>query len=1065
MDTTSVTVKRPLFLRSLQLLGFKTFARATEIRFEGGVTAIVGPNGSGKTNIVDSVKWVLGSSQARDLRGRKMEEVIYAGGERRARAAFAEVTVVFDNTAGRLPVDYAEVAITRRVQRDGDSDYFLNGTRVRRRDLLHLLSSTGLTLDSYAIIDQRDIESIVTCTPAERRQLLEEAAQVRGVKTRRHEAAQRLAELAQNMLRLEDLRSEIQPRLEVLRAQAATAREAADASARLDVLRGSMLWEEWREVRDSHRKAASQAQSLDRRLAEARDAAAVAEREFQLERSEVQAAQDRRLARQRRLGELRLLLSDAEHKRQLAAARAENERAMAMAVRQEEAASTARESAARSLQHQLVVELEQAKAALEDLPAVAHMPASLDASPLQDARRDADQARRASAAAASTLAGLRTRREFLEQHLNRVEPLAAALGEITSIETDTAEATRALESAHAASTELARLSAELDGLQSLYSDGTSGPRLGDVIQPEPGYEKALAAVLGPLADALVAPDAKTAIETAAGSAGQTTVLYPSMAGDASAASLLHHVSVDAGYEAIARGLLGGVVVGRDVTLEGVYHVPGMVRAGADGRVAIAERRSHLRARIAELRPVADTLDDAALRAHGLDSKLSELRARAAEAGGLAETRRLLDAALVSERTASERLSELEAAASSAEERSAATEQEYQSQSDALREQRVAVNQVEAERLRWRDRIDDLGRRLNTVRQDVVALTHAAEDRSHRLAAADAAADAAAESLPALDSAVAAARASLAEVETESPEEEAEMAEGARRLVALEEARIDARLKSSTLVGNLDLINREVELLTARMEEMRTRMPDGVAPEDIPGGKAREREMRSLERRLEEIGPTNALADSECRELEERYTNLQQQLEDITGARADLETLIAKLREEEDSRYDAVFGAVAMNFQEYFSQLAPGGRATLRHAEGEDGPRTGVEILVQPPRKRLQNVTLLSSGERSLAALALVLALDEVNPSPFTILDEVDAALDDANVGRFGEMLSRLGRQRQFLVITHNHVTMSHASTLYGIHLDESGTSHLVSVRLEDVRKPGVRQNPAARAAG
>jgi len=172
-----------------------------------------------------------------------------------------------------------------------------------------------------------------------------------------------------------------------------------------------------------------------------------------------------------------------------------------------------------------------------------------------------------------------------------------------------------------------------------------------------------------------------------------------------------------------------------------------------------------------------------------------------------------------------------------------------------------------------------------------------------------------------------------------------------------------------------------------------------------------------------------------------------------------------LREEEETRYEAVFGAVAANFQEYFGQLAPGGRATLRHAEGEDGPRTGVEILVQPPRKRLQNVTLLSSGERSLAALALVLALDEVNPSPFTILDEVDAALDDANVGRFGEMLARLGNQRQFLVITHNHVTMAHASTLYGIHLDESGTSHIVSVRLEDVRKPAVRSNPAARAAG
>ena len=161
-----------LFLRSLQLSGFKTFARPTEIRFEGGVTAIVGPNGSGKTNIVDSFKWVFGAGQARDLRGKKMEEVIYAGGERRSRASFAEVTVVFDNTAGRLPVDYHEVAIKRRIERDGESDYYLNGTRVRRRDLIHILASTGLTVDSYAIIDQRDIESIVVSSPAERRALL-----------------------------------------------------------------------------------------------------------------------------------------------------------------------------------------------------------------------------------------------------------------------------------------------------------------------------------------------------------------------------------------------------------------------------------------------------------------------------------------------------------------------------------------------------------------------------------------------------------------------------------------------------------------------------------------------------------------------------------------------------------------------------------------------------------------------------------------------------------------------------------------------------------------------------
>jgi chromosome segregation protein len=268
--------------------------------------------------------------------------------------------------------------------------------------------------------------------------------------------------------------------------------------------------------------------------------------------------------------------------------------------------------------------------------------------------------------------------------------------------------------------------------------------------------------------------------------------------------------------------------------------------------------------------------------------------------------------------------------------------------------------------------------------------------------------------------------------------------------------VDARLKVSTLEGSLGLIRREAELAAARMEELRSRMPAGLAPEEVPGGKAREREMRQLERRLEEIGPTNALAEAECGELEQRYGNLVSQLDDIAAARTDLEELVRRLREEEEGRYEAVFGAVAANFLEYFRELTAGGRATLKHSAGDDGPRTGVEILVQPPRKRMQNVTLLSSGERALTALALVLALQAINPAPFTILDEVDAALDDANVGRFGEMIQRLGRERQLMVITHNHLTMASASALYGVHLDESGSSHLVSVRLQDVQ-PAVTQ--------
>ncbi|HET7420334.1 MAG TPA: AAA family ATPase [Candidatus Dormibacteraeota bacterium] len=900
-----------MFLKSLQLLGFKTFARQTEIQFDGGVTAIVGPNGSGKTNIVDSVKWVLGSGQAKDLRGKKMEEVIYAGGERRPRAGFAEVTMVFDNTAGRLPVDYHEVAIKRRIERDSESDYYLNGTRVRRRDLLHLLSSTGLTVDSYAIIDQHDIEHIVVCSPTERRQLLEEAAQVRGVKQRRQEAASKLQELATNLLRLEDLKGELTPRLETLRVQAAAAKEAAEANARLELLRGSIVWEEWREARDAHRRATSQQQSLERRLIEAREQARIAEDEFQTGRAAMQAAQDRRLAGQRNLGHLRLQVSEADHRLQLAEERAENRRTVAESARRAEAEDKGLLEAAASLRGRLAAELATAGQSEDEAPT--------------------------------------------DQQLHEAEMRARVAEESAA--------------------RLTRLRSELEGIDSLDPSAGAGLRLRDVVVPEAGYEKAVAAALGALLDAKVGTDEPSALEPG-------TYLFPTPTEQPEDGSVYHHVTARDGYAAIARRLLGHVVVGRDVTLDGVYREPGLIRAGADPRTALDARKAELKRQIEALQSDATVAGDAA-----------------------AELRRLRQA---------------------------------------------------ADRARLRTHVASL-------ESDLPRLIAASQDRRERVVQAEQALAAAAEAIPELRRAAEMARQALAGAEKESPEDEAEMAESARRLVALEETRIDARLKAGTLEGNLELVAREAELLGAKMEEIRSRMPDGVAPEEIPGGKAREREMRQLERRLIEIGPTNALAEAECRELEERYENLVEQLDDITKAREDLEDLIGKLRQEEESRYEAVFGAVAANFHEYFAELNPGGRATLRHAEGDDGPRSGVEILVQPPRKRLQNVTLLSSGERSLAALALVLALDEVNPSPFTILDEVDAALDDANVDRFGKMLTRLGADRQFLVITHNHVTMSYASTLYGIHLDESGSSHLVSVRLDDVRKPASRAASTAQA--
>ena len=1035
-----------MFLKSLQLLGFKTFARQTEIQFDGGVTAIVGPNGSGKTNIVDSVKWVLGSGQARDLRGKKMEEVIYAGGERRSRASFAEVTMVFDNSTHRLPVDYDEVAIKRRVERDGESDYFLNGTRVRRRDLLHLLGSTGLTVDSYAIIDQHDIEQIVVCTPAERRQLLEEAAQVRGVKLRRQEAVQKLQELAANLLRLEDLQRELTPRLEALKVQAAAAREAAEARARLELLKGSIVWEEWREARDAHRKATSQQQSLERRLIEAREQSRIAEEEFQAGRTAMQSAQDRRLARQRALAQLRLQLSDAEHRMQLAEERIAGRQAVADGARRSEAESRALLDAARALGRQLASELADAERSIaqpEQPPAPIPEP---DPTTAREARVQAEKSRRAAVVAASTLAGARSRREFLEEQSARAAGAAEAAGRLEAAE-------EAVKTARDAATTLARLKAELDGIDALRPASAHGVRLGEVITAEPGFESALSAALGPLVDAVVAADEAAALRSVTRAGRQLTAIFAIEAPDPDDRSLYHHVRIRPGFEPIARRLLGRAFVDE----HGVYREPGLIRAGADPRSALDARRAEIRKEIAGIqRSDTPSLADS-------EADLAELRKRTAGAPNAIEVSRMLEAARTAEAAAAEDLARLERAATESERRSGSLAVELEAQTREAAGLRAQQQQLELDRWRWHDRIDSLRRQNALVGEDVTRLQAACDDRKAQVAVAEQAAREAVESLPPLQKAAASAGQVLADAEHDAPDDEAETAESARRLVALEETRIDARLRVGNLEGNLELIAREAELLQARMDEIRSRMPDGVAPEEVPGGKTREREMRSLERRLEEIGPTNELAESEYRELEQRYENLVEQLQDITATRTDLEDLIGKLRQEEESRYEAVFGAVAANFHEYFSQLNPGGRATLRHAEGDEGPRTGVEILVQPPRKRLQNVTLLSSGERSLAALALVLALDEVNPSPFTILDEVDAALDDANVDRFGQMVARLGAQRQFLVITHNHVTMSYASTLYGIHLDESGSSHLVSVRLDDVRKPAAHATTTLQA--
>ena len=1052
-------------LRSIRLAGFKTFARTTDIAFEAGVTAIVGPNGSGKSNVVDAFKWVLGERNAREVRGRKMEEVIYSGGQRRPRANEAEVTIVIDNSDRRLPVDYHEVSIRRRVDRTGASDYFLNGSRVRRHDLMDVLASTGLTTDSYAIVDQRDVDNIITCTPDQRRRLIEEAAQVRGVKAKRAEAAAKLEELAANLIRLEDLRLEIGPRLEALRAQAEVAREADQARKRLELLRGSIAWEEWREARDAHRRATSQLLALEKRLADARIAAEGAENEYHHCRLELQAAQDRRLRRQQTVGACRLEASQAEHELALAEERVQSQAALVEVARAEQADLASRFASASQLRHQLAAELAEAEMQQASVGAPPPFPPAGDTEKAREAAREADRARKLVVAAEAGLASVRGGLRFQEESLSRLDrQVVPAEAELPEAEAAAASAAALAREASEAASRLAQRRAQLEGLQSLWPQPEAHrlKRVGDVILADQGYEAALSAVLGPLVDAWAAPGEGAARAAATATAEQATVLYPTAAAEIEPGSLCEHVRCEPGFEAVARRLLGRIVVGREVSREGLYQEPGLIRSGSDPRVALSARRRRLMDEVAELEPLAVAARARTEHSRGTEARLHEVRSAAGQRQRLDEIAAQVAASREAEAREAARLPELERAALEAEAAAAEQRRAVDEHEKLIAEHRAEVHRLELDRAHWKDRVQDLVRQLRSVDEDLASLDRSREARLKRAAQAERQGAEVESALPALRDRVVVARANLEQAEAESPDEEAELAETARRLVGAEEARVDARLKISTLEGGVGLHRRETELAQSRMDELRERMPAGLAPEEVPGGKAREREMRQLERRLNEIGPVNELAEAECAEIEGRYQTLMTQLDDITAARSDLETLIMQLREEEETRYEAVFGAVAANFEEFFSELTAGGKATLRHAEGVEGPRSGVDILVQPPRKRMQNISLLSSGERALTALALVVGLQEINPAPFTVLDEVDAALDDANVGRYGALLERLGRDRQFMIITHNYLTMASCSALYGVHLDESGSSHLVSVRLEDLQGKG--KSEAAQSA-
>ncbi|WP_336645384.1 chromosome segregation protein SMC [Microbacterium sp. USHLN186] len=1172
-----------MHLKSLTLKGFKSFAQPTSFVFEPGVTCIVGPNGSGKSNVVDALAWVMGEQGAKTLRGGKMEDVIFAGTSTRGPLGRAEVQLTIDNSDGALPIEYAEVTISRTLFRNGSSEYAINGSGCRLLDVQELLSDSGLGREMHVIVGQGRLDTVLQASPEERRGFIEEAAGILKHRRRKEKTVRKLDAMETNLTRLSDLAGEIRRQLKPLGRQAEIAREAQtiaavvrDAKARLfadDVVAlRSALADHTRTEHERHTERlvlSEQAETVRagiQRLEQQQNSAAVDRARgiaFGLEQ-----AQDR----------MRSLFTLANQR--LALLGADDDDAVTAITVTQDVIDEAKDEITR-ISDGLRDAQDAAVAASRE---VVSARAELDALDVDIAEQSAlvsqydmrlSALRGTADAAASALAAVRgavlRQEQALEAAHQRRREAAQALEDIDdahALEGSSAEFAAAYEEAqrtltaaegerdalrerlHAAEREADAMTAKAAALSSALSltggaaeivaSGAEGVRglVGDAVHVRAGYEAAVAAVLGPLAEGVLVDSAEHGFTLLGVSTGALVDLVVAE-GTVSALPITGEVAgtvpasevVDAPHG--VRALLAHVLIADDldraraarrqldgtgddrltvVTRDGEVITAHTMRAGSGeaSRLELAAERDAAADRLAEVRVVVDPLREArvdaadrvedarraakdalhALREHdaALAGHAEQLnRVTVQHEAAVAECERL-ESGLAQAQTA---VADAERAAAAAKDELAAAEQEPRPVLDASARDGLleTLERAREGEMRARLEIETLRERIRAAQARVATLERQREQE--RTAAAEAArravirrgqraaASAVVAELPrvldSLDRSVSEARLALASAE-------AERAAHNEELVALrrQESLLRDRLSGLTeSVHGLELQIHEKKLhLTSLLDRVASELaleedilvaeygPDQLVPrdpqddrpidegEDAENGipfdrRIQERRLKDAERKLVQLGRVNPLALEEFAALEQRHAFLTEQLADLTKTRQDLLTIIAELDERMQTIFAAAFEDTRQAFGEVFPLLFPGGSGSISLTNPDDMLTTGIEVAVRPVGKKIERLSLLSGGERSLAAVALLVAIFKARPSPFYILDEVEAALDDANLGRLLTVFEQLRENSQLLVITHQKRTMEIADALYGVSMRQDGVSAVVGQRVGD----------------
>ena len=1209
-----------MYLKSLTLKGFKSFASATTLHFEKGITAVVGPNGSGKSNVVDAIAWVLGEQGAKALRGGKMEDVIFAGTADRPPLGRAEVTLTIDNSDGALPIEYAEVSITRRMFRDGAGEYEINGSTCRLLDIQELLSDSGIGREMHVIVGQGQLDAVLQARPEDRRAFIEEAAGVLKHRKRKEKALRKLDAMQANLTRLGDLTSELRRQLKPLGRQAEVARRAAGVQADLRDSRLRLLADDYVALTGQiAADSADEAAALEHRtavqaaLAEASERTELAAAAAAEANPRLAAAQETWFSLSALAERLRGTVSLAQERaRNLsapmdagrpgrdpdeleaaadAAQDAQDEKEEVVETTRAELADavTARSEAEQSLRAAENELLSATRAVADRREGLARLTGQVNAArskqlasgdemarlatALTDARQRAAAAAAEFTALQDSVGDLDSSEVGLDEDHEAAESAVAAARQRVAEITDALRAARTRQSSLRSRVEALALGLDRrDGAGTLLSaeaelSGLLGS-VASVLDVDPGFEPAIAAALGAAADAVAVvgvPQAAAALMLlrnnnggragllVGGSVGAAdTGPRPVLPADADWATT--HVRVPETLRRALDEVLDRVVVVADLDaalqlVESLPEVRAVTRAGDllgsgwafggsagkqsvleiqaavdEGETALAavtgeigELEAALTGAVAEAQSRAEQSARTLAALHDSDARLAAVteqlgrlgqaaRAATAEADRLDRQRRFVEGSLDEARAA---VADLEARLYAAE--SEETPEEIDTEvRDSLLEQTSACRQAEVEaRLALRSAEERARASAGTAE----GLRRAARQEREARARAQAAVARRAAGAAVATAVVATGTRVLEVLERSLAQASDQRAQAAgdreRADAALSQARASTRELQAQWDALTDAVHRdEVQRAqqTLRVEQLvgRAAQEFGIGPDDLvaefgpavpipptaletaeyEAAKERgelvtapqplafdrstqERRANRAERDLNLLGKVNPLALEEFAALEERHSFLATQLDDLKSTRKDLLTVVGEVDDKILEVFTAAYFDVAREFGTVFAELFPGGEGELVLTDPSNMLTTGIEVHARPPGKKVKRLSLLSGGERSLTAVALLVSIFRARPSPFYILDEVEAALDEVNLTRLVRLLAMLRDSSQLIIITHQKFTMESADALYGVSMRGDGITQVISQRIREresteVAVPAKEPEPAAR---